>query len=259
MISLVEVQREHFNSIAEKYFSARLDANHLALKKLIWSEFLRDKSPLKKAGLNVLDAMCGYTDANAILREHLHKEIDYSGFDYSDEVIERVRRENPDLRVWQADATEFRSDRNYDLVVLLGGLHHVHHAAKGTLKRLAAAVKPGGYFLSLEPTHGNRIFGAIRNAIYRSNALFDVATEQDFSVRKLFSMFEEAGLERIDVMYPGLLAYVLYYNPDAFPKLNVGTPRTVRFLFTLERPFLRSFIARKLSFATLSLWRKPNH
>ncbi|MEX2127723.1 MAG: methyltransferase domain-containing protein [Xanthobacteraceae bacterium] len=217
MIGLVERQREHFNSIAEKYFSARLNANHLVLKKLIWSEFLHDKSPLNKANLNVLDAMCGYADANGILREHLHAKIDYSGFDYSEEVIERVRRENPDLRVWQADATEFCPDRNYDLVVLLGGLHHVHHAASRTLKRLAAAIKPGGHFLSLEPTHGNRIFGAVRNAIYRRNDLFDAATERDFSVRELSSMFEEAGLQPIDAMYPGLLSYVLYYNPDAFP------------------------------------------
>jgi SAM-dependent methyltransferase len=259
MTSLVEIQREHFNSIAEKYFSARLNANHLALKQLIWAEFLRDKAPLKKAGLSVLDAMCGYADANAILREHLHKEIDYSGFDYSDEVIERVRRDNPDLRVWRADATEFRSEKNYDLIVLLGGLHHVHHAASDTLKRLAAAIRPGGYFLSLEPTHGNRIFGAVRKAIYRRNALFDAMTERDFSVRELFSMFADAGLQPIDAIYPGLLSYVLYYNPDAFPKLNLGSPRTVRFLFTLEQPFLRSFIARKLSFATLSLWRKPDY
>jgi hypothetical protein len=58
-------------------------------------------------------------------------------------------------------------------------------------------------------------------------------------------------------MYPGLAAYVLYYNPDAFPALNFGGPETVRRLFALERPFLRSAAARTLSFATLSLWRKP--
>lgn len=257
MTSLVERQREHFNSIADTYFSARLDANHRALKHLIWSEFLRDKSLLKTPNLSVLDAMCGYADANGILREHLGGDIAYSGFDYSDEVIARVRREHPDLDVWQADATEFRPGRSYDLVVLIGGLHHVHHAASRALGNLAAAIRPGGHFLSFEPTHGNRVFGAVRDAIYRRNALFDAATERGFSVSELFAMFEGVGLERVDVLYPGLLSYMLYYNPDAFPKLNVGSPRAVRFLFSLERPFMRSVAARTLSFATLSLWRKP--
>lgn len=259
MTSLVEQQREHFNRIADEYFSARRNPNHLALKKLIWSEFLRDKHELKKPGLRVLDAMCGYADAYPMLRQQLHEKIEYSGFDYSDEVVRRVQRDNPGLRVWQADATVFHTKHTYDLVVLLGGLHHVHHAAAHTLEGLAAAVKPGGYFLNLEPTHGNRLFARVRNAIYRRNSLFDAATEHDFGARELSAMFGRAGFEPVDIMYPGLLTYVLYYNPDAFPKLNVGGEAMVRFLFGIERPFLRTALARTLSFATLSLWRKPAH
>jgi SAM-dependent methyltransferase len=259
MSSLVEQQRRHFNGIAETYFSARRDANHLELKRLIWLEFLGNKPALKVSGLKVLDAMCGYGDMNDLLRAHLGTEIEYSGFDYSDEVIARVLRENPDLNVWQADATEFRPDRSYDLVVLIGGLHHVHHAAGRTIESLVRAIKPGGYFLSFEPTHGNRAFGAIRNSIYRRNELFDAGTERGFSVREFFSMLEAAGLELDDALFPGLLSYVLYYNPDAFPKLNVGNSGLVRLLFSLERPFMRSAAARALSFATLSLWRKPRN
>lgn len=258
MTSLVERQREHFNSIAGTYFSARLNANHRELKRLIWSEFLRDKQQLKIPSLSVLDAMCGYADAKAILSEHLGGDIAYSGFDYSDEVIAGLRRDSPGLDVWQGDATEFHPSRSYDLVVLIGGLHHVHNAAARTLANLAAAVRAGGHFLSFEPTHGNRVFGAVRNAIYRRNALFDAATERGFSVNKLFAMFEDAGLVKVDVLYPGLLSYILYYNPDAFPKLNVGGPRAVARLFAAERPFMRSAGARVLSFATLSLWCKPD-
>ena len=257
MTSLLERQRVHFNSIADRYRLARLGNNHLALKRLLWSEFLRDKADLKRPGLSVLDAMCGYADAYAILREHLSSEIDYSGFDYSDEVVALVRRENPGLRIAHADVTRFSPDRTYDLVIVLGGLHHVRHAAADTVKRLTAAIRPGGWFISLEPTHGNELFGALRKAIYRHNALFDSATEQDFAVRELRAMFEGAGLDLIDVMYPGLLSYVLYYNPDAFPLLNIGGARTVRFLFSIERPLMRSGVGRVLSFATLSLWRRP--
>ncbi|MEO8667449.1 MAG: class I SAM-dependent methyltransferase [Bauldia sp.] len=257
MTGLVEKQREHFNGIAATYYAARRGANHLALKDLIWAEFLRDKAVLRRPGLTVLDAMCGHADAHDLLSRHLGIDVAYSGFDYSDEVVARVQRENPDLEITQADATTFRPTRQYDLVTLIGGLHHVHDAATEALTRLATAVRPGGHFLSFEPTHGNSVFGAVRNAVYRRNALFDADTEQGFSTRSLFAMFERAGLERVDVLYPGLLSYVLYYNPDAFPKLNVGGPGAVRRLFALERPFMRGALARTLSFATLSLWRKP--
>ena len=172
-------------------------------------------------------------------------------------MVARVRHDNPALDVWQADATAFRTARTYDLVVLIGGLHHVHHQAERALANLVDVLRPGGHFLSFEPTHGNPLFGAVRNAIYRRNALFDAATERGFSVADLTRMFKRAGLERVDVLYPGLLSYILYYNPDAFPNLNVGGPSAVRRLFAVERPFMRSAAARTLSFATLSLWRKP--
>jgi SAM-dependent methyltransferase len=205
----------------------------------------------------VLDAMCGYADARDLLRRHLGTDIAYSGFDYSDEVVARVRRDQPGIDVWQADATHFHAPRRYDLVVLIGGLHHIHHAAPAALEAIAAAVRPGGWFLSFEPTHGNPLTGAVRNAIYRRNALFDADTERGFSTAELFAMFRDAGLDKVDVLYPGLLTYVLYYNPDAFPALNIGGPAAVRRLFATERPFMRTAIARTLSFATLSLWRKP--
>jgi SAM-dependent methyltransferase len=257
MTSLNEQQRAHFNSIADRYRSARSGDNHLELKRLMWSDFLSDKTDLKRPGISVLDAMCGYADAHGILCEHLGANIDYTGLDYSDEVIAQVRRERPGLNVLHADVTAYAASRTYDLVVVFGGLHHVHHAAADTVTRLAAAIRPGGWFLSLEPTHGNRLFGAVRNAIYRRNTLFDERTERDFSVEELRAVFEGAGLELVDVTYPGLLAYVLYYNPDAFPRLNVGGPRAVRFFHSIDRRLMRTGLGRWLSFATLSLWQKP--
>lgn len=109
---------------------------------------------------------------------------------------------------------------------------------------------------SLEPTHGNPLTRAVRDRIYRRNALFDEQTERAFSVRDLFGMFEAAGLRRRVVMYPGLLAYVLYYNPDAFPGLNRGGSAGVRLAWTLDRPLIGTALGRLLSFCTLSLWER---
>ena len=81
------------------------------------------------------------------------------------------------------------------------------------------------------------MFRWVRQKIYQRNKLFDEQTEQGFRVKDLFSLFEVAGLECAEAAWPGLASYVLYYNPDAFPSLNLGGERAVRAAFALDRPF----------------------
>ncbi len=122
---------------------------------------------------------------------------------------------------------------------------------------LAASLRPGGLLINLEPTHGNPLARMVRERIYRRNQLFDAETERAFSVEELDAMFVSAGLELAYRTYPGLLGYVLYYNPDAFPGLNLAGTRAVNMLFALERPLMATRIGRWLSFATLAVWRSP--
>lgn len=249
-------QRQHFDAIANQYSEARSGANHLAFKNLLWGEFLADKRALFGGRPVVLEPMCGAADGYDLLRKHLGIDIEYEGLDVSDAMIDVARSQHPHLKLSQADVTRLEPRGPYDLVLILGGLHHVPHAASEVVNALGKALRPGGYFLSWEPTHGNRLFKAVRETIYKRNAIFEPSTERAFEVSELFSMFEQAGFRRIDVLYPGLLGYVLYYNPDAFPGLNLGSPRMVSRLWKMERPFMRSWLARKLSFATLSLWQR---
>ena len=116
---------------------------------------------------------------------------------------------------------------------------------------------PSGTDINLEPTHGNPVTKFVRNRIYASNDLFDEQTEEAFPVGSLFSMFRANGLERKTAMYPGLLSYILYYNPDAFPGLNLGGEKAVRSLFALDGLFMHNAIGRTFSFATPSLWQRP--
>lgn len=257
MTDKVARQTAHFDSVAETYRTSRQHRNHRALKDLMWREFFRGKDGLRTNGLVVLEPMCGFADGREILATHLGGEIDYSGFDYSGAVIESLKRSHPDIAVTRQDVTRFETDRQYDIVILLGGLHHVPHAAADVVGRLARALKPGGYFISLEPTDGNPLFTMVRRWIYRRNALFDEETERSFTLAEYYGLFDKAGLRHIDSFYPGLLAYVLYYNPDAFPWLNIGGRGLVRAIWGLERPFRRGAIGRRLSFATLGLWQRP--
>ncbi|MGH6945387.1 MAG: methyltransferase domain-containing protein, partial [Geminicoccaceae bacterium] len=180
---------EHFDSIAERYYVARAHRNHRLLKNLMWGNFFEAHQEFAGRNITVLEPMCGYADGKEILERHLHAAIDYQGFDFSSSVIARLRRDRPDLKVWQADVTTCELGRDcYDLILLLGGLHHVPDAAASVVQLLASALKPGGLFISLEPTYGNPLFKKARELIYRRNSLSMRAQSALFpSVRSLGS------------------------------------------------------------------------
>lgn len=255
-INHIERQREHFNSIAARYCEARSGENHLVLKRLMWQLFFSRNDIRSSGPLRVLEPMCGFADGFDILSRHVQDNIYYEGYDYSDRVVEIVRKQRPNVKVWQADATTYYPEHGaYDVIVLLGALHHVHRRAGEVISAIVPALKPGGWLISLEPTNGNIITYAVRSLIYKRNDFFDEETERAFSTGELDRLFARSGLVHVDSIYPGLLSYILYYNPDAFPRLNLGGPRMVTAAFGLDKLAIGNALGRMLSFATLSLWR----
>lgn len=258
MDAKIERQREHFNSIAERYAAGRADANHQRIKSLIWRSVGEDLKALRGRRVRMLEPMCGYAEGRDIAEHIWSLDCDYAGFDYSDVIVERLAKTHADSAIWQADVTTYRpASAAFDLMVLIGGLHHVPDAAPGVVARLADGLASGGLFVSFEPTSGNPLFKRIRDKIYHGNEIFDEKTERAFSVSEYEGFFRAAGLERVRIIYPGLLAYVLYYNTYAFPFLNRGGQRLVDAAFAIDKIFMSSRIGRLLSFATLSIWRKP--
>lgn len=256
MDELVEQQRKHFNQISDKYFQARKHPNHLLLKDLIWRNFLKRNAGIATEVTRVLEPMCGMAEAYEILSKTLLPTFDYLGFDYSENMVEIARHRNPGLNIAWNDVTAYKATGDpVDLIVLIGGLHHVYSRTQEVLINLANSLRPGGLFISFEPTHNNWLSRRVRQRIYGSNEIFDADTEQGFEYRDLNDYFENAGYTKVDQVYPGLLAYILYYNPDAFPALNIGGRFLVKSIFAVDRLFWASWIGRKLSFATLSLWR----
>jgi SAM-dependent methyltransferase len=251
-------QREHFEAVSERYFSARQNENHLLLKKLLWDDFLAGKESILPQDGDVLEAMCGYSEGKSILESRFPVRFRYSGFDYSRPLVDKARERFPEARIFVADATQFDEVDSCDLIILIGGLHHVYRHTDEVLARLHRALRPGGHFINFEPTQDNFLFRKIRQRIYDRNALFDADTERAYELGDLNAAYRRAGFTIRDQVYPGLLSYVLYYNPDAFPRLNLGGPRCVKAAFALDRPFFRSAIGRYFSFATLSLLAKAS-
>ena len=257
MKNSTETQRDHFNTIAQEYSRTRESANHVLLKKLMWAAFFK-RAKIKKIVFNkVLEPMCGMAEAYKMLRENFGDDFAYKGFDFSDEMVKLSKEKNKHLDIEWNDVTAFRGGEvKYDLIVILAGLHHVYSKVNSVVQTLSENQSKNGYFISFEPTHNNFIYETIRRKIYEKNEVFDSETEQGFDYQKFNKVFESNGYKKIDEVYPGLSSYILYFNPDAFPRLNVGGQWLVKMLFSLDRLFWSNWIGRKFSFATLTLWQK---
>lgn len=252
----IEQQKNHFENISEKYYKSRQTRNHLLLKDLMWNYFFKNKDYLKNDGLHVLEPMCGYGEGKDILEKNLKIKIVYSGFDYSSNLIKKIKEFDPTTDVIEMDITKFIPSKKYDLVIIIGGLHHVPFHLDMVLDKLYESLNKNGYFIYLEPTHNNILFKKIRERIYKKNEFFDNDTERAFELVKINQAFLDHNFKVIDQIYPGLLSYILYYNPDAFPILNKGSGKLVKAFFNFDKLFFRNFIGRKLSFATLTLLQK---
>jgi 2-polyprenyl-3-methyl-5-hydroxy-6-metoxy-1,4-benzoquinol methylase len=254
-MDLVEQQRKHFDNIADIYYSARQNKNHLRYKKLLWQKFFKDFEWNKKETF-VLEPMCGYSEGKDILSQNLKTKILYEGFDYSQPLINEVHKKNPEINIYKQDITKFKPKKKYDIIIIIGGLHHVYRHTSSVLSTLNDALKKNGYLIVFEPTQNNLIFRIFRNIIYSKNKIFDSETERAYDLKTLNNYFESNGLEIVKQMYPGLLGYILYYNPDAFPFLNKGNTKLVNLIFRLENFFYTNFIGKYFSFATMSLLKK---
>jgi len=222
----------------------------------MWDVFLKDIPFPSAEKLKVLEAMCGCADFYGILREHLGDDFTFDAFDYSESMAAFAKKKNPGINVWSQDVTTFCASESYHIICIIGGLHHVHRHVDKVLRNIRRSLLPGGLFINLEPTHNNPLFALIRQVIYWKNKIFDAGTERGFTTAELNTLARSHGLRLVRQLYPGLLAYILWYNPDAFPMLNKGSMRFAETLIRTEGKIWSNWLVRFFSFATLSCYRK---
>ena len=254
-----EIQREHFNKISKLYLSSRENKNHLAYKQIWWDSllnYLQKNLIIKDKKMECLEAMCGIAEGSQFFIKrfpHFH----FEGFDYSDEMVEHSKQVNGEnVRIFQQDMLKFKSEKKYDLVIILGGLHHVPDGVSIALQNIYNSLKPGGLFINLEPTHNNWLFKKIRERIYKKNSLFEENSERGFELDQYNTLLTGNKFKILKQFYPGLVGYVLYYNPDAFPFLNIGNTFFSKFFSKLDWMLGKTWIGKKFSFATWTIAEK---
>lgn len=256
-----EVQRKHYNKIAFEYINKRSNPTTLAYRNCLWTEFLRlIKFEINKDENSLcLEAMCGACEGSIRLYK-VFKKFRFEAFDYSEEMVKYAKHnkmcKDGILVVKQLDILKFNKKRKYDCVILIGGIHHVFKSAKKVINSINKSLKPGGIFINFEPTNNLWILSKIREMIYNRNSVFESSSEHDFKLCDYNKMLFNSGFKIIHQFYPGLLGYVLFYNPDAFPFLNKGGPKVSNLLCKIDIFLGKTFIGKYFSFNTFTIARK---
>ena len=255
-MNLIKKQQEHFDSISQRYISSRDNERHFLIQDAIWSTLFNSLNLEHKQCYNIIEGMCGTADGYVILENFFPYPFSYQAFDYSKNMVSEAKKRFPKLNIYLGDVTSLNDQSIYDIVIIIGGLHHVYQSREVVAQNISNSLKSNGLFINFEPTHNNFVFKKIREFIYKKNSLFDEETEKDFSTNELNQLFKKVNMFPVVQFYPGLLAYTLWYNPDAFPFLNVGSAKTVNMIIDIEKRLWFSRIARFFSFATLSCYVK---
>ena len=155
--------KKMFDKIAIKYdFINNLISfgTHYCVKRKVISDL--NIEPNSK----VLDLCCGTGDLGKIIKK-IQPSCDVVGVDFSSQMIEIARKNNPNITYWEMDATSLSFEKNsFDYVVMGFGLRNIEQKNKA-LDEVHRILKTNGNFLHLD-------FGvsSIFNNLYDAFVLF---------------------------------------------------------------------------------------
>jgi SAM-dependent methyltransferase len=180
----------------------------------VYAHYLRGWLPEDRAA-PVLDLGCGDGRLLALLGRHGFREV--VGVDRSPAQVERSRRLAPAAEVLLGDAGEILGRRPgaFSAIFCIDVLEHLtRDELLATLRRIAAALRPGGSLIAQVPNAESPFHGAIRYG--------DLTHELAFTVPALRHLFAATGFERCDFRECGPVA------KDLRGALRVGAWRGLR-------------------------------
>ncbi len=130
----------------------------------------------------------------------------YVGIDQAEALIAYARAHNaaPGVSFEAVDVAAYSSNERFDVVFMIGVLHHLSDPAAALL-HVRSLLAPGGLVLVNEPQPANpliRVARSLRTVVDR-----DYSAEQvQYSADELRAMLDEAGFTRLTVKPQGLLS-----------------------------------------------------
>lgn len=204
-MAFVNPQQQHYENVHDDYGDHYYDESAMAYRREFIFRPLFAGLDLNNA--HVADLACGSGFNSTLLKEY-YPTVKTDGFDISSRACEDYRKNAGDA--YQCDLTQpYTPPRQYDAAMVVGGLHHCVINLKQTLANISAMVRPGGWFVMVEPNH-RYLLQSVRDFWYRNDRYFDAATERALTHEELQALAPQFKPQ--DVSYYGGPAYFLILN-----------------------------------------------
>ena len=241
-------QRALFDALADDYEAHYDDSASQRFRDRFIHGPLYGNLPLE--GARVLDAMCGSGETTRFL---VDQGAIVDGLDISGKCIERYRQRWPSCRAHNASILKTGlPDQMYDLVVIVGGLHHLHPHVDQAMEEIYRILKPGGCLCFAEPHQGS-LADVARRFWYRHDPIFE-DNEAAIDIEGL-KQRHSGKYQLLSKEYMGNLAYLLVLNSMIF-----RVPRWFKRLYApalLRLEWLTGPIqGRRLSCVAICRWRR---
>lgn len=200
-----ELQARHYDSIARDYADHYADKTSRKYReKFIYPRMF---AQIDLRGKRVLDAMCGMGTTSEFV---ISQGAKATAIDISCEFIEIVKSTLPEVEALESSVFDLPfADETFDLVVVVGGLHHLHPKLDLGLREFWRVLKKDGMLICMEPPRGS-IFDFLRQIWYRFDRYFE-ENEESVSVKEIVKTHQSL-FTLVDTYYGNGPAYFLIYN-----------------------------------------------
>jgi len=193
--------REHFDAIAGSLAAKDLAPSSRSARRRRVEQTIA-AVPVESYD-RVLEVGCGAGFASRALRARCRQ---YIGIDHSRRLIEVAVDKNADdgVRFEESSIDDFEPRSRFDLVFLIGVLHHLEDPAR-SMATMATWLLPGGYLVANEPQPANPLIRAARRVRSRFDLSFS-SEQEEISASGLRGLFAGAGLESVTITPQGFLS-----------------------------------------------------
>jgi len=153
--------------------------------------------------IDILEVGCGAGFSAEYLRGRYNR---YLGIDYSQELIKYANQYNrrDDVEFCATDITELKNSDQFDLVLMIGVLHHVASIPLFMASALRF-LKPLGWVVANEPNQGNTAVRVLRNIRKKVDSHYS-PSQISFYRSQLIEIFEGSGLSMIQARPQGIFS-----------------------------------------------------
>lgn len=243
--------REHFDGIADQYAGKDLVPSSRKARRLRL-EHVVAHLPLEPTW-RILEVGCGAGFAATYLRG---RYASYTGIDHSQELINAAVLHNsgPNVDFVAIDVADFRKGPAFDLVFLVGVLHHLENR-ENIMAVLGDLVRPGGFLAVNEPQPSNPFVSVAR----RIRAVLDRSYSDDqdeIGIDELHHLLVSAGLTEIQVIPQGLLSTPFAEVPMRPDWLMTQISGAACFADGILEPRLKGFL-KSMTWNLTGVGRRP--